>query len=166
VRQRQHRAGHGRAPVGAALLALAMIAAPGAQAADEEAVPYWASIDAPTANARTGPQIGYEIRWVYRRQDLPVKVTKRFGVWRRVVDPDGDESWIHANLLSRTRTAIVTGEVQPMRAEPRPRATLLWRVAPGVVGRLGECARGWCELAVDKRKGWVAESALWGTGEP
>ena len=38
--------------------------------------------------------------------------------------------------------------------------------AIGVVGTLGDCARGWCEMTVGKRSGWVRQTQLWGAGEP
>lgn len=149
-----------------AALAAALLLAPAPGAAQNEVVtPYWASIAAKKARARSGPDRGYQIVWVYQRQGLPVKVVKRYGIWRQVRDQDGDTGWIHANLLSRDRTAVVVGSVRPMMAEPSNAARLLWRLEPGVVGKLGDCEAGWCAFAVDKREGWVRQAHLWGAGE-
>lgn len=132
----------------------------------EVKVPYWASIQKNEAFARAGPMATYQIEWVFRRKHLPVKVIKRYGVWRQIVDPSGWTGWMHANMLSRTRTAIVTGPVIAIRAEPQDGAKLLWRAEPGVVGELGDCEKGWCEFAVEKRAGWVRQDQIWGAGEP
>jgi SH3-like domain-containing protein len=35
-----------------------------------------------------------------------------------------------------------------------------------VVGALGDCEAGWCELDVAGREGWVRAERLWGAGEP
>jgi SH3-like domain-containing protein len=43
---------------------------------------------------------------------------------------------------------------------------LRWNLEPGVVGKLGDCEAGWCELSVGPRKGWVEQKRLWGAGEP
>ena len=37
-----------------------------------------------------------------------------------------------------------------------------WRAAPGVVGRLSKCARGWCHFDVRGRGGYVEAVRLWG----
>ncbi len=147
-----------------ALLALA-IAAPAA--AQDAELPYWASIDTPEANMRVGAGEQFPILWVYKREGLPVKVVRLMQGWRYVEEPDGTTGWISASLLSRRRTAIVTGEeLVPMRAQPSETAPLRWNIEPGVVGVLGDCENGWCELDVERHVGWVEQSRLWGAGEP
>ena len=42
----------------------------------------------------------------------------------------------------------------------------MWRAEPGVIGRLGDCKSGWCKLDIDGRQGYIAETALWGAGQP
>jgi len=137
-----------------------------ALAQDDVEVPYWASIKSDEANARVGPATDYQIAWVYRRKDLPVKIIKRYGPWRQIEDPDGTQSWMYSTLLTRTRTAIVVGEIRAMRAAPSPDARLLWRAEPGVVGKLGECSAGYCEFDVTGRVGFVEMDGLWGDGDP
>jgi len=147
-----------------AILAFTLAAPAGAQ--DSE-LPYWASIDAPEANMRVGAGEQFPIMWVYHREGLPVKVVRLMQGWRYVEEPDGTTGWISASLLSRQRTAIVTGEdVAPMRAEPSANGSLRWNLEPGVVGVLGDCENGWCELDVERHVGWVEQSRLWGAGEP
>lgn len=149
-----------------ALVTLSALAAP-ARAADDEKVPYWASIDAQPANMRVGPGESYKIAWVYKRPRLPVKVMRREGSWRLIEDPDGDKGWMRDLLLSRQRSAIVTGEgLVEMRAERKGSSPMLWRLEPGVVGLLGDCDADWCVFDVDGHKGFVPAKRLWGAGEP
>ncbi len=141
------------------------IASP-AQAQAEVETPYWASIQREEAFARAGPMASYQIEWVFRRKNLPVKVVKRYGVWRQIQDPDGWSGWMHSNMLSRKRTAIIKGTVSAIRAAPQDSAKLMWRAAPGVVGELGDCDAGWCEIAVEQRVGWIRQDQIWGAGQP
>jgi SH3-like domain-containing protein len=141
-------------------------AGPAALAQAEVETPYWASIQREEAFGRAGPMASYQIEWVFRRPNLPVKVVKRYGVWRQIQDPDGWVGWMHSNMLSRKRTAIITGSVRAIRSTPKDSAKLLWRVEPGVVGMLGDCEKGWCEFSVDRYSGWVRQDQLWGAGEP
>ncbi|MEZ5709484.1 MAG: SH3 domain-containing protein [Blastomonas sp.] len=135
-------------------------------AQSDDSPPYWASIEEDEARTRTGPSTEYQIMWVYQRKHLPVKIIKKYGVWRQIEDPDGTQGWMHARLLSRTRTGLVTGEIRAMRAEPDDNARILWRLEPGVVGKLGDCDKGWCQFDVNGRSGWVRAGDLWGSGKP
>jgi SH3-like domain-containing protein len=146
-------------------LALLAVSVP-AEAQDRE-VPYWATLRAEEVNMRVGPSEAYPIEWVYRRPGLPVKVLRVNQGWRLVEDPDGERGWIIARLLDPDRGAFVAGKgLAEMRAEPAASAKVLWRAEPGVVGELGECEAGWCELDVAGREGWVRAERLWGAGEP
>ena len=139
---------------------------PGANAQDRQ-VPYWATIRVDPVNMRVGPGPAYRVEWVYRRPGLPVRVIRVMQGWRLVRDPDGAQGWIAGRLLSRERGAIVVGEgLAAMRAKPAAGGALRWRVEPGVVGRLGDCAPGWCRFAVDNREGWIEQRRLWGAGVP
>jgi SH3-like domain-containing protein len=126
-------------------------------------LPYWASIAAGDALLRTGPGRNYPATWRYRRTDLPVKIVQVHESWRRIREQDGTEGWMAAALLSAERTALVAGS-QPaeMRAEPAETAKLLWRVEPGVIGRIADCQQGWCRFDVKGQIGYIAVSSLWG----
>jgi len=146
-------------------LLLTILAVPAA--AQDEEVPYWASIRAGEVNLRVGPAETYRIAWVYHRPQLPMKVLRRNEGWRLVEDPDGEKGWMLARFLSRERGAIVKGTgLAEMYEKPAAGSRLLWRLQPGVVGRLGDCESGLCRFEVHGRIGFVPESRLWGVGAP
>ncbi len=127
--------------------------------------PYWASIDEPEARMRTGPSTEYPTMWIYKRERLPIKILARYKAWRKVEDPDGAQGWMHARLLSAARTAVVLGEkgqVQPLRANPQADAKTIWRVEPGVVGKITQCENGWCLFDVTGRRGYISQELIWG----
>jgi len=144
---------------------LAMLVAEGGALAAEakRKVPYFGSIAAGRARMRTGPDKTYPASWLYQRADLPVRVVATFKQWRKVEDPDGTQGWMLAALLSERRTAIVRG-TQPLAMHDAPSvgAKLLWRAAPGVVGRISACTDGWCRLDVKGQAGFVQAASLWG----
>lgn len=144
-----------------ALAALSLAATGSAQ--ERPKPPYWASIAAGKARMRTGPARTYPASWLYQRADLPVRVVAVFKEWRRIQDPDGTEGWMLGGLISSNRTAIVRAtEPVPMRERPSVAGKLLWRAAPGVVGRVSECGGGWCRLDVKGQAGFVEVTGLWG----
>ncbi len=132
-----------------------------ASAADRP-VPYWASVTAGDALMRTGPGRNYPAVWRYRRKGLPVKVLQVHESWRKVSDRDGTVGWVSAALLSAERTAIVVGEIRPMLASPEEGSRILWRAAPGVIGKVRHCANGWCKFDVDGKSGFIASNGIWG----
>src|SRR3954469_22095819 len=148
-----------------AAMVLLAAAAP-ALAADDEDVPYWASLRANEVNLRVGPAETYRIAWVYHRAGLPMKVLRRMEGWRLVQDPDGARGWMLARFLKRDRGAIVKGGgPAEMRDKGASGAKLLWRLQPGVSGRLGDCDDGWCRLDIGEgRAGYLLQDRLWGAG--
>ena len=136
-------------------------------AAQNNEVPYWASIASPEVRMRVGPSRDFPIEWVYKREGLPVKVVRVQESWRLVEDPEGTRGWMASSLLSRERTALVIGDgLAAIRETASDQGALKWNAEPGVVGKLGKCSAGWCEFNTDGRAGWVLEERLWGTGAP
>lgn len=129
--------------------------------------PYWASVEEQEARMRTGPSTEFPVKWVYKRQNLPVKVVAVHSVWRKIEDPDGDQGWVHVRLLSPKRTAIVIGtDIGALRDSPEATAHISWRVEPGVVGRIEECAKGWCRFENAGRYGYIETARIWGDEAP
>ena len=131
--------------------------------AQERPVPYWASIAAGEAMMRTGPDRGYPAIWVYHRRDLPLRVVQVNGAWRRVQEQDGSNGWMLATLLSARRTGVVVGGNRAIHERPDQSSRLLWRVAPGVVGRISRCDGTWCRIQVGDKIGYIEQFSLWGT---
>ena len=145
-----------------ALAALGAGAAVPARAADDESVPYWASLRGQPANLRVGPGREYRISWVYVRAGLPMKVLRMIGGWRLVEDIDGARGWMLAQFLTRSRTATVKGSVAEIRENSDGSGRLLWRAEPGVTGKLADCGPIWCKFDIEGRRGFVAKAAVWG----
>ena len=130
----------------------------------QKKTPYFASIAAGKARMRTGPAKTYPASWLYQRADLPVKVLDVYdrGAWIKIEDPSGTQGWMMGTLISETRTGLVMGTIAELRDAPRYGGKIVWRAAPGVVGRLSKCARGWCYFDVRGRGGYVEANHLWG----
>jgi SH3-like domain-containing protein len=125
-------------------------------------LPRYVSLKANEANARRGPDTTHRIDWVYKRRDLPLRVTAEFEHWRRVEDMEGQGGWMHYALLSGVRTALVAHDMTQLRARPQEGARELALLELGVIGTLRHCDPDWCEVDFDGMSGWVPKSALWG----
>lgn len=152
------------AALGAALAAFSLNAAaePPLVGPDSQLpVPRFASLKTEGANGRRGPGLEHQIDWVYARAGLPLQITAESGPWRRVLDPGGDQVWMHARNLDQRRTVYVNAVVT-LRRLARDSAPPVAYLAPGVVGALTGCDGDWRRVAVGGRVGWVEKAALWG----
>lgn len=125
-------------------------------------LPRYVALRASEVNLRTGPGLRYPIDWVYTRAGLPVEVIDEFETWRRIRDWEGSIGWVHQNMLTGDRRALVVGKQRLLRRSPDDRATGRALLEPGVVGRLNRCTDGWCQLDVKGIEGWLREDEIYG----
>lgn len=125
-------------------------------------VPRFESLKYPAVHGRIGPSLDHPIAWKYERKGLPVLIIKESQDWRFVRDPDGDEVWVHARMLSGARTVLVRSNIE-LKRKASPDADAVAVLQNGVVARLTACSAGWCEVSVDRRKGYAIRSVLWGS---
>lgn len=152
------------AATGAALALFSLNAAAEAPAVGPDSnlpVPRYASLKVEGARGRRGPGPEHRIEWIYERAGLPLRITAESGPWRRVVDPDGGEVWMHTQNLDSRRTAYVR-ERAALRRAARANARAVATLTPGVIGALTGCDGEWRRIAVNGRVGWVEAGALWG----
>ncbi len=125
-------------------------------------LPRFVSLKAAEGNVRRGPSLTHRIDWVFKRRDMPLRITAEHGHWRRVEDRDGLGGWVHYSLLSGTRTVIVEQDMLTLHARPDPTAPAAAALEAGVIARLGKCGPEWCRVSSGGYRGWAPKSRLWG----
>ena len=125
-------------------------------------VPRFVSMKASEGNVRRGPSLSHRIDWVFKRRDMPLRITAEHSHWRRVEDRDGMGGWVHYSLLSGTRTVLVEKDMLPLHARPDANSPVTAALELGVVARLGDCDLEWCELRSGGFKGWAPKARMWG----
>ena len=125
-------------------------------------IPRFVSMKASEGNVRRGPSLTHRIDWVFKRRDMPLRITAEHGHWRRVEDRDGMGGWVHYSLLSGVRTVLVEKDMLALHARPDPGAPVMAALELGVVARLGKCDIEWCELRSGGYKGWAPKARIWG----
>lgn len=134
-------------------------------------LPRFVSLKSDEVNLRTGPGKDYPTQWVFRRAGLPVEVIKEFESWRQVRDSEGVTGWVNQALLSGRRTAQVlpwemkAGEAPPrleLRSDDSERSSATALVEAGVIANVQSCDSRWCYVTIEKFKGYIPQSKLWG----
>ncbi len=124
-------------------------------------VPRYASLKYDEVNGRGGPGTNYPIKWVYRRQGLPVMVVRESREWAKVRDPQGDEVWVHQRLLAARRTGI-TATSTTISQHADTAAPLVAAIDMGVVIDIADCTGEWCRAHVKDISGWTPRASIWG----
>lgn len=126
-------------------------------------LPRFVSLSSDKVNARTGPGSRYPIAWQYQRRGLPVEVVAEYEYWRRIRDHDGTETWVHKNLTSGKRFAVVDGTVRALYKKPDMDTEVLLTAEPGVQARIRKCPDlAWCQVEIAGTRGWIPRQHLWG----
>jgi SH3-like domain-containing protein len=144
-------------------------------------LPRFASLKSDHSFLRSGPSMDYPIKWVYRRENLPVEIIQEFDAWRKIRDPGGEVGWVNKILLSGERTVLLKSRdmvpvwsVPPQTPKPIPEGNILAslrtpppkieiaRAEPQVIARVLHCLAHECELDLGPVTGWVEKKYLWG----
>lgn len=133
-----------------------------AAAAGKRPLPRFVSLRFETINVRAGPGRQYPIRWVYKRKGLPVEITREVYNWRLVRDVRGDRGWIHVSNLTSRRSALVRRKRQALRTKPARNAKAVAILSANVVVQLRTCGKDWCSVRINRFRGWLPRTALWG----
>jgi SH3-like domain-containing protein len=132
----------------------------------KQPIPRFVSLKPSDTPMREGPSKDHSIRWVFKREGLPVEVIAEHEQWRRVRDSESTEGWIYFGRLSNRRTLIVLpGKERPERelyARDSENSAVVARLQPGVIANVEGCSLDWCEVTVDSFKGYVKKTSVWG----
>ena len=125
-------------------------------------LPRFVSLKTDEGNARRGPSLTHRVDWVFRHEDMPLKITAEYGHWRRVQDAEGQGGWMHYALLSGVRTVLFQPEKSALRVQPNEAAATKAYAERGAIALLEECNPDWCRVAAGGVKGWVKKTDVWG----
>lgn len=162
------------------LVALAAIWAVPAQAQSANnpsglPLPRFASTRSEPINVRVGPGTRYDIAWVYVKSGQPVEIIQEFDTWRKIRDVDGEEGWVHQNLLSGRRAGLVMpwaneGQTGLRERQSQDASVRAW-LTPGLLVEIDNCKQGWCAVRASftpeggrtkTYAGYVRQPDLWG----
>ena len=125
------------------------------------------SVRGEKVNLRSGPGKKYIVKWEYG-EGFPLVVIKKKGKWIKVKDFEGDQGWIHRNLLvDKPRMIVKVNRNQNksvnIRKLPGTDHKVVGKAYYGVVFTTIQQKAGWVKVEHDTGlKGWIKRSLLWG----
>ena len=125
--------------------------------------PYFLSLKYSEANLRIGPSKNYPIKLQYVFPTMPLKVNDKFQKWRKVVDWENNEGWIHVRLLSKNRYGIIKqNENNNVKVFNKPDGKLIGGIGRGNVVEIKKCREKWCKIKIENYNGWLKSVNIWG----
>jgi len=128
----------------------------------------YVSIKSSEANLRKGPSKDYPILIKYTKKNIPLLVIDEIDLygdhWRKVIDYENNEGWIWRNLLSNKRYGIIKKNKKALYANIflKPNKKIIGEIGHRNIVKLNKCKNNWCNIKIDKHKGWIKKDDIWG----
>lgn len=123
-------------------------------------LPFFGSLKSSETNVRTGPGLRYPILWVYKKKEIPILIMRKYQNWYEIRDMEGEEGWVHKNLVSRTRYVSVNEGNPAVLYKDNRGLKPIARLEQGVIGKLALCDLGQCQIMLPHINGWIAKGRL------
>ena len=112
-------------------------------------------------NVRYGPSFNSEIKYVYKKINLPIKQIDKKENWRRIVDLKNNSGWIHWSQLKPVNSIILIQD-KILFKKPSSFAKPIAQIKKGRLLILKKCEKKWCEIKSNNFKGWIKTDNVWG----
>ena len=112
-------------------------------------------------NVRYGPSFDSEIKYIYKKINLPIKQIDKKDNWRRIIDLKNNSGWIHWSQLKPVNSIIPLKDKILFKG-PSNFSKPLAKIQKGRVLVILKCNDKWCRIKTDKYKGWIKVEDDWG----
>jgi SH3-like domain-containing protein len=112
-------------------------------------------------NVRYGPSFDSDIKYVYKKINLPLKQIDKKENFRRIIDLKNNSGWIHISQLKKNNSVIATKD-KILFKKPSSFAKPIAQIEKGRLLIVGKCENKWCKIKSDDHKGWIKTNDIWG----
>ena len=112
-------------------------------------------------NVRYGPGFNYEVKYIYRKKNLPVKIIDKKENFRKVIDIKKNSGWIHISQLKKSKSFIITKD-KILFKRPSLFSKPIVKIEKGRLLIYKKCRELWCKVEIDNYTGWLETNNIWG----
>ena len=112
-------------------------------------------------NVRYGPSFDSDVKFVYKKINLPLKQIDKKENFRRIIDFKNNGGWIHISQLKKNNSAIATKD-KILFKNPTSFAKPIALIKEGRLLILEKCEQKWCEITSGEFQGWIKTENIWG----
>ena len=112
-------------------------------------------------NVRYGPGFDYPIKFIYKKNKLPLQVIDKKENFRKILDHKKNSGWIHVSQLRKSKSLITTSN-KILFKKPTKYSKPLAKIEKGRLLIVKKCEKNWCNIQTDKFLGWIDKNNIWG----
>ena len=122
---------------------------------------FFVSLKKNKVNVRYGPSFDSDIKYVYKKINLPLKQIDKKENFRRIIDFKNNSGWIHISQLKKSNSVIATQD-KILFKKPTSFAEPIAQIKEGRMLIIKRCENIWCKIIAEEYEGWVKINNLWG----
>jgi len=115
-------------------------------------------------NVRYGPSFDSDLKYVYKKINLPVKQIDKKENFRRIIDLKNNSGWIHISQLKKNNSFISTND-KILFKKPTSFAKPIAQIKKGRLLIIKKCEKNWCKINTGEFLGWIDKKNIWGNAE-
>tara|TARA_B100001057_G_scaffold493364_2_gene587630 strand:+ start:136 stop:585 length:450 start_codon:yes stop_codon:yes gene_type:complete len=112
-------------------------------------------------NVRYGPNFESDIKYIYKKINLPLKQIDKKENFRRVIDFKNNSGWIHISQLKKSNSLITTKN-KVLFKKPSTYSKPIALIKEGRLLMLRKCEKKWCKVFSNDHEGWIKNKDIWG----
>lgn len=112
-------------------------------------------------NVRYGPNKDDQIKFVYKKKYLPLKVIDRKENFRKIIDHKNNNGWIHISQLKSPKSLIMM-ENKTLFKKNSIFSKPIIKLEKGKLVLIKKCKENWCKIKTNKITGWLRTENVWG----
>ena len=112
-------------------------------------------------NVRYGPSFDSDIKYVYKKINLPLKQIDKKENFRRIIDFKNNSGWIHRSQLKPVNSIIPLKD-KILFSKPSNFSKPLAKIKIGRILIVQKCKESWCKIRSGKFQGWIKKKDVWG----
>ena len=112
-------------------------------------------------NVRYGPSFESDIKYVYKKINLPLKQIDKKENFRRIIDLKNNSGWIHISQLKKSNSVIATKD-KVLFKKPTSFAKPIAQIKEGRLLIVEKCEKNWCKVTSEEFEGWIKTDDIWG----
>ena len=121
----------------------------------------YVSLKKSMVNVRYGPSFDSDIKYVYKKINLPLKQIDKKENFRRIIDLKNNSGWIHISQLKKNNSVIAV-QNKILFKKPSSFAKPIAKIEKGRLLIVDKCQEKWCKIKSDDYKGWIKNNDIWG----
>ena len=112
-------------------------------------------------NVRYGPNKDDQIKFVYKKKYLPLKVIDIKENFRKIIDHKNNNGWIHISQLKSPKSLIMM-ENKTLFKKNSIFSKPIIKLEKGKLVLIKKCKENWCKIKTNKITGWLRTENVWG----